>query len=156
MHLLKTVLFVKRLVHTLNINQIEQNLKSIAQTLFSFSLCIKFLDTLAEFVCGGGEQGIERPCMVCWWLLVASWNLSLQACPPAHFHEHHNGLGSRTSRYRMCRAQIQGDLVESYGFLTNQLILSKLSTNVHYSKKEVWLSDILTYTYQFLKIYLEN
>ena len=52
----------------------------------------------------------------------------------------------RTSRYRMCRAQIQDDLVDSYGFLTNQLIMSKLFTNVHYSKEEVWLSDILTYT----------
>ena len=61
-----------------------------------------------------------------------------------------------TSRYRTCRAQIQGDLVESYVFLTNQVIMSKLSTNVHYGKKEVWLSDILTYTYQFSKQYLEN
>ena len=65
-------------------------------------------------------------------------------------------LASRTSRYRTCRAQIQADLVESYGFLTNELIMSKLSTNVHYDKKEVWLSDILTYTYQFSKQYLEN
>ena len=32
----------------------------------------------------------------------------------------------RTSRNRTCRAQIQGDLVESYGFLTNQLVVWKL------------------------------
>ena len=49
-----------------------------------------------------------------------------------------------TCRYRTCRAQIQSDLVESYGFLTNQLVMSKLSTNVHYSKMKVCLSDILT------------
>ena len=69
-----------------------------------------------------------------------------------HGHE----ARARTSRNSTCRAQIQGNLVESYGFLTKQLIMSKLSTNVHYSKKKVWLSDILTYTYQFLKKYLEN
>ena len=34
--------------------------------------------------------------------------------------------------------------------------MSKLSTNVHNGKKEVWLSDILTFTYQFSKKYLEN
>ena len=44
---------------------------------------------------------------------------------------------SRTSRHRTCRAQIQSDLVESSWSLTNQLIMSKLSTNVRYSKKEV-------------------
>ena len=67
-----------------------------------------------------------------------------------------HALKARTSRYRTCKTHILTLLVESYGFFTNQLIVSKLSKNVHYSKKEVWLSDILTYTYQFSKKYLEN
>ena len=62
----------------------------------------------------------------------------------------------RTSRNRTCKTHILTLLVESYGFFNYQLIMSKLSTNVHYSKKEVWLSDILTFTYQFSKKYYEN
>ena len=46
---------------------------------------------------------------------------------------------THVSKPRTRRAQIQSDLVESYGFFTNQLIMSKVSTHVHYSKKEVCL-----------------
>ena len=90
------------------------------------------------------------------WRLTLTWWFLCSVDHYLSFKYKFDGSKPRTSRYRTCKTYILTLLVESYGFFTNQLILSTLSKNVHYSKEGVCLSDILTYTYQFSKKYLEN
>ena len=58
-------LFFKFTVYIVKIDKKRNPLKSIAENDSSLPQCIWIVCTTPELVCGGGEQGIGTPCMVC-------------------------------------------------------------------------------------------
>ena len=55
--------FSKVTVYIVKIDKNRNPLKSIAENDSSLPQCIWIVCTTPELVCGGGEQGIETPCM---------------------------------------------------------------------------------------------